>query len=138
MATSELPKVNAGKRGRPRTKQREAVMFLVWRLVQHALILEGARSVTSACRMIIDRHGRIRVKGLGQKDVVIDNIGTLRDRYIDAEAARHDAATYPHLDRLCINALDSLKRLREGRDARRLDPARIRSRAHGFRLDLSD
>jgi hypothetical protein len=92
------------RRGRPETRNREALMIAIWGVVQREIHVFGAPSVRRACEIIFERAGGlIKVTDTDGRvlDVIVGPGGaaTLRQRYQTAERCRHNAERYPNLHR---------------------------------------
>lgn len=89
------------KRGRPATRQNEAAMYAVWRMVREEMALRGARSVRQACKQIMERAGAVKFKDSSKPGApLFDDVhdaNTLRQRYLAADKLRSDKARFPVL-----------------------------------------
>lgn len=78
-----------GRRGRPATRSRPALLFAAWRLVREEVAYRGAGSVAAACGAIILRIGRINVVSEdGELISVVMDADKLRQWYAQAELER--------------------------------------------------
>ena len=60
--------------GRPTTRNREAFMLAIWRIVQEEMHCRGAPSVREACQRIFNKRANGLIKFVNEDGVLIDLI----------------------------------------------------------------
>ena len=94
------------KRGRPETRNNEALMIAIYKLVNRSMIANGSKNISKACRSAIKKSKIIKVfasKEDGSR--LLENLNTvdqLRKRFHYAKSCSMDAVNFPALHQIVL------------------------------------
>lgn len=105
------------KRGRPKTRNSEPLMYAIWNLVMREIHVKGAKNISRACDSIIRRSNKINfVDEHGKATTSIVDDVKLRQWFYEAENARQLPDQYPILSQRCSIDLQILPGMKQRLD----------------------